>query len=95
MNEGLFTAFYDLPEWKQLLDRLTAGDCSALSEIAEGERPFVAAALAYKTGRPVLLIAPTELVAQRQAQDVDRLIGGGSAVLPARDMQFSRAAMSR
>jgi len=95
MNEGLFTAYRDLPQWKKLLERLKAGDCTALSEIAEGERPFVAAALAHQTRRPVLLVAPTELVSQRQAQDIDRLVGGGSAVLPARDVQFSRAAMSR
>ena len=95
MNEGLFTAYTDLPQWQQLLERLKDGDCTALSEIAEGERPFVAAALAHKTGRPVVLVAPSELVAQKQSQDIDRLLGGGSVVLPARDIQFSRAAMSR
>ncbi len=95
MNEGLFTAYYDLPQWQKLLSRLNAGDCIALSEIAEGERPFFAAALAHKTGRPVLLVSASELTAQKQAQDIDRLVGGGSAVLPARDIQFSRAAMSR
>ena len=95
MNEGLFTAYQDLPQWKKLLGCLKAGDCTALSDIAEGERPFAAAALAHQTKRPVLLVAPTELVSQRQAQDVERLVGGGSAVLPARDVQFSRAAMSR
>ena len=51
MNEGLFTAYYDLPQWKKLLDRLGDGQCTSLSEIAEGERPFFAAALAHKTGR--------------------------------------------
>lgn len=95
MNEGLFTAYQNLPQWKRLLERLHAGDCTALSEIAEGERPFLAAALAHKTGRPVLLVTPSELTAQKMAQDVERLTGGGSAVLPARDVQFSRAAMSR
>lgn len=96
MNEGLFTAYQELPEWKRLLERLNSGECTALYEMAEGERPFLAAALAHKTGRPVLLVASTELNAQRQAQDIDRLIGSGcAAVLPARDMQFSRAAMSR
>ena len=95
MNEGLFTAFHELPEWKKLLSRLKSGDCTAVSEIAEGERAFLAAALSHKTGRPVLMVTPTELVAQRQAQDVERLTGMSSAVLPARDVQFSRAAMSR
>ncbi len=96
MNEGLFTAYQELPEWKRLLERLNKDDCNALYEMAEGERPFLAAALAHKTGRPVLLVTSTELNAQRQAQDIDRLIGSScAAVLPVRDMQFSRAAMSR
>ena len=28
MNEGLFTAYYDLPQWKKLLDRLGDGQCT-------------------------------------------------------------------
>lgn len=95
MNEGLFTAYQNLPEWQTLLERLAQPGCTALYEIAEGERPFLAAALARKTGRPVLLVSASELTAQRQAQDIERLTGLGCAVLPARDVQFSRAAMSR
>ena len=58
MNEGLFTAYYDLPQWQKLLTRLNAGDCTALSEIAEGERPFFAAALeeASRAGVTVLYL---------------------------------------
>ena len=95
MNEGLFTAYQSLPAWKRLMERIGEGGCTALYEIAEGERPFLAAALSHATGRPVLLVAPTELIAQRQAQDIERLTGDGCAMLPARDIQFSRAAMSR
>ena len=49
MNEGLFTAYQGLPEWEKLLNRLSNGDCTALYEIPEGERPFLAAALAHST----------------------------------------------
>ena len=70
MNEGLFTAYQSLPAWKRLMERIGEGGCTALYEIAEGERPFLAAALSHATGRPVLLVAPTELIAQRQAQDI-------------------------
>lgn len=95
MNEGLFSAYSGLPAWKELLVKLPQEACIALTGMAEGEKPFFAAALAHRTGRPVLLISPTELVAQKQAQDVNRLIGGGAAMLPARDVQFSRAAASQ
>lgn len=53
MNEGLFTAYQNLPGWQRLLERVSGAGCTALYEIAEGERPFLAAALAHKTGRPV------------------------------------------
>ena len=66
MNEGLFTAYQSLPAWKRLMERIGEGGCTALYEIAEGERPFLAAALSHATGRPVLLVAPTELIAQRR-----------------------------
>ena len=65
MNEGLFTAYQSLPAWKRLMERIGESGCTALYEIAEGERPFLAAALSHATGRPVLLVAPTELIAQR------------------------------
>ena len=95
MNEGLFSAYSALPEWKQLLGAARGATCVALQGMCEGERPFFAAALAYRTGRPVLLVSPAELVAQKQAQDINRLIGSGAAMLPTRDVQFSRAAASQ
>ncbi len=95
MNEGLFSAYAALPEWKELLEKLKTESCIALGGMTEGEKPFFAAALAHRTGRPVLLLSPAELTAQKQAQDVNRLFGGGAAMLPARDVQFSRAASSQ
>lgn len=95
MNEGLFTAYAKLPEWRKLTELLKSAGCAALYEVAEGERPFMAAALARQTGRPVALVAPTELIAQKHAQDIERLTGESCALLPARDIQFSRAAASR
>ena len=95
MNEGLFTAYNALPQWQELLDAAKGAGCSAVYELAEGERPFLAAALSQRTGRPVVLVCATELIAQRCAQDVQRLTGLGCVCLPPRDLQFSRAASSR
>jgi transcription-repair coupling factor (superfamily II helicase) len=94
MNEGLLNAYSALPQWKELLTKISGRTCVAVGGMAEGEKPFFAAALARASGRPVLLVSPTELTAQKQAQDVNRLFGG-AAVLPARDVQFSRAAASQ
>ena len=95
MNEGLITAYQGMQQWEQLLQRLQPGDCTTVCEIPEGERPFLAAALRWQTGRPVVLVTAGELNAQRHAQDIERLTGLSCAVLPPRDIQFSRAAMSR
>lgn len=95
MNEGLFSALSGLAEWKELLNQMHPASCTAVYGMAEGERPFLAAALFYKTRRPVLLVSPTELTAQKQAQDINRLLGGGAGALSARELQFSRAASSR
>ena len=75
MNEGLFTAYQSLPAWKRLLERVAQEGCTALYEIAEGERPFLAAALSHATRRPVQLVAPTDLIPHRQAHDVERQTG--------------------
>ena len=95
MNEGLFSAYESRDEWKTLTARLAQAGCTSVYEIAEGERPFLAAALRRKTSRPVVLLCSTELVAQRYAQDIERLTGEKCGVLPPRDLQFSRAASSR
>ena len=95
MNEGLFTAYQGLPAWDELVAGLQPAQSIACVGIAEGERPFFAAALAHRTRRPIIMLAPTELLAQKQAQDLNRLTGGGASALPARDIQFSRAAASQ
>ncbi|HPF88501.1 MAG TPA: transcription-repair coupling factor [Candidatus Limiplasma sp.] len=94
MNEGLFTRYTALPAWTALFDHLSDTACLSLAGMTEGEKPFFAAALAHAAKRPVLLVSPTELIAKRQAQDIGRL-GITAAVLPSRDVQFSRAASSR
>ncbi len=94
MNEGLFNGYTALPAWTALFDHLPGVTCLSVSGMAEGEKPFFAAALSHAARRPILLISPTELTAKRQAQDIARL-GVASAVLPSRDVQFSRAASSR
>ncbi len=95
MNEGLFSAYSSMPQWQELLNLTQTHSVSAVYELAEGERPFLAAALSRRTNRPVVLVCPTELVAQRCAQDIQRLTGMGCVCLPPRDLQFSRAASSR
>ena len=92
--EGLFSALNGAEEWKQLLSAVEAGQGVLLSQVASGQRAFLAAALQRKTGRPVLLVCANEVAAGKAAQDVNQLLGPVAAVLPPRDTQFSRSASS-
>jgi len=94
MNEALFKPYAALPAWTALFKQIANTPCLNLTGMAEGEKPFFAAALHQATGRPLLLLSPTELTAKRQAQDL-RQLGLEAALLPSRDVQFSRAASSR
>ena len=67
----------------------------ALYEMAEGQRPFYAAALSRKTGRQILYIAPSDAAAMRAADDCAAWLGGGAAMLPAQELQFTRGVASR
>ncbi|MEA5013246.1 MAG: transcription-repair coupling factor [Candidatus Limiplasma sp.] len=95
MNEGLFTAYRSLPAFEALLTHANTTGSLAVTGLAEGERAFLAAALAHRTGRPVVLLSPTELTAGKQAQDLSRLFGEGFALMPPRELLFSRAAASQ
>ena len=85
MNEGLFTAYQSLPAWKRLMERIGEGGCTALYEIAEGERPFLAAALSHATGRPVLVA---------EADCVEELLPPGIRPSPA-DLRDPAGALGR
>ena len=67
----------------------------ALYEMAEGQQPFYAAALAKKTGRQILYIASSDASAMRAADDCAAWLKGGAAVLPAPEYHFTRGVASR
>lgn len=67
----------------------------ALYEMAEGQMPFYAAALARLTGRQVLYIAPSDAAAMRAADDCAAWLAGGAALLPAPEINFTRGVASR
>ncbi|MBQ7455655.1 MAG: transcription-repair coupling factor [Clostridia bacterium] len=68
---------------------------AAVYEACEGSRPALAAALAEKTGRPVLYVAPGDRDAARVAEDISQFLPGGAGYLRMRERQFGRAAASR
>jgi len=83
----------------QLLSNLCAAVCrpqgAAAYAVADGAKAALAAALALKTGRQVLYVAPGDREAARVAEDVQQYLPQGAASLRMREHQFVRAAASR
>ena len=82
------------PSFREAFDAPEKG-VHSLYDMAEGQRAFYAAALARKTGRQILYIAPSDAAAMRAADDCAAWLGGGAALLPAPEINFTRAVASQ
>ncbi|NLD83245.1 MAG: hypothetical protein GX637_03695, partial [Clostridiales bacterium] len=82
------------PSFREAFDAQARG-VSALYEMAEGQRPFYAALLTEAAHRPVLYVAPSEQAAMRAAEDCAQWLGGGAALLPSPEINFTRGTASR
>ena len=82
------------PAFREAFDAPGNG-VTALYEMAEGQRPFYAALLQLAAKRPIVYIAPSDALAMRAADDLAAWLGGGAAVLPAPDVNFTRGTASR
>ena len=67
----------------------------SLYDMAEAQRPFYAALLSEKTGRPVLYVTASDAAAMRAADDCDVWCPGGARMLPSPDTGFTRGVASR
>lgn len=90
----LFKPLNGLESFAELTRALDApGVCSAYGP-DDSQRAHLLAAVALKTGRPVLVIEPNDSAASRMAEDMNLLLGGGARFLPGRDVTFLRTAAS-
>ena len=90
----LLTAALDrLPEFQQLLAALEGGRCPvALSGVAALHRAHIAAGLALKTERPVVVVCADEAEGERLARDLAAFSGAEVPVLTSRAFTFHNAA---
>ena len=82
------------PAFREAFDAQSDG-IAALYDMAEGQRPFYAALLHAASKRPIVYIAPSDALAMRAADDLTAWLGGGAALLPAQDVNFTRGTASR
>ena len=82
------------PAFREAFDAHSDG-VSAVYDMAEGQRPFYASLLHHAAKRPVVYIASSDALAMRAAEDCAAWLGSGAAVLPSRDVNFTRGTASR
>ena len=95
MPDFILSPLLESPLFQQLCDQLLEQPGAAAYEIGEGARAALAAAIAFKTGRQVLYIAPGDRDAARAAEDIGQYLPQGAGTMIARERQFARAVSSR
>ena len=93
-QELIFKPLGDLPAFRQLADSVATPGATAVSGLDDCQRLHFLAALQAHTGRPVLFVTASGQGAQRAAEDMGHLLGGGAMAFPAREVSFLRAAAS-
>ncbi|MBQ4089289.1 MAG: transcription-repair coupling factor [Clostridia bacterium] len=90
----LYAPLEELSHFNELVSSLKAGGVSALYGPDDTQRAHMLAAAQRKLGRPMLVLAPNDVAAQRLAEDMNALTDGGCVFMPARDVSFLKTAAS-
>ena len=91
---SLLNTLRRLPEFEDLLLRIDAGRCPvAASGLSPVHRAFVAAGIALRAERPVVLLCADEVDTARLSKDVSALLEQPVMQLPAREFTFHNAAV--
>ena len=90
----LFAPLEELSHFKELIASLMSGGVSALYGPDDTQRAHILVSAQRKLGRPMLVLAPNDVAAQRLAEDMNALTDGGCVFMPARDISFLKTAAS-
>ena len=94
MRNCLFTPLKALEDFQKLSNLVQEPGVFQISGLDDTQRLHLLAALMRETGRPLLFVVANDMAAQRVAEDLNVLLGGGAKFLPARDVSFLRTAAS-
>ena len=95
MTENMLSRLIASAQLQELTDGILSPFGVAAYEVSEGVKAALCAAIAEKTGRQVLYVAPGEREAARVAEDVSQYLPMSAGTFLPRERQFVRAAMSR
>ena len=90
----LFAPLEATSEFGALTDALSRPGAALACGLDDAQKLHLTVAAARKLGRPLLFVTSNEVAAQRVREDLNALLGGGAALLPARDVSFVRTAAS-
>ena len=90
----LFAPLEATSEFGALTDALSRPGAALACGLDDAQKLHLTVAAARKLGRPLLFVTSNEVAAQRVREDLNALLGGGAALLPARDISFVRTAAS-
>ena len=88
----IFSPLDGLDAFRQLLESTKLPGAVNVSGVDDCQRLHLAAALQRSSNRPLLFVTASGPGAQRAAEDLSHLLGGGVMVFPAREVSFLRAA---
>ena len=90
---ALLSTLQRVPEFEDLLLRIDAGRCPvAASGLSPVHRAFVAAGIALRLERPVVLLCPEEVECAKLSRDLEALLEVPVLQLPGREFNFHTAA---
>ena len=87
----LFAPLERLEGFRSLAEGLGEGKLCALYGPDDSQRAHLLAALARKTGRSMIILAPNDGIAMRMTEDMNMLLEGAARFLPARDVSFVKS----
>ncbi|MEA4897422.1 MAG: transcription-repair coupling factor [Christensenellaceae bacterium] len=90
----LFGPLEELDAFHALCASVARPGAQAVAGVSDSQRLHLLAALAVKTGRPLILVTSSEQAAARAVGDLQQLMPGQVSAFPAREVSFLRTAAS-
>ena len=87
----LFEPLERLEAFQTLNEAIGAGKICSVYGPDDAQRAHLLAALARKTGRRLIVLAPNDMLAMHMTEDLNVLLEGGARLLPGRDISFVKS----
>ena len=87
----LFEPLERLESFQTLNEAIGAGKICSVYGPDDAQRAHLLAAIARRTGRRLIVLAPNDMLAMHMTEDLNVLLEGGARLLPGRDISFVKS----